>query len=145
LCLVRAWVAPLGAGVAWAVVGLGGGRWGQGDGASRKSKRIREARRRLSTAQKLRNSGRSAELYSEVEKALLQFLEAKLAVPVVGLTRDALEARMRAAGVSEQCRAQILRALEACDVARSAPGTSTPSEELVLEDARTAMESWEGR
>jgi len=142
---VPALVAPLGAWLALALVGFVRQRLSNDDEASRKSKRIREARRRLSTAQKLRNSGRSAELYSEVEKALLQFLEAKPAVPVVGLTRDALEARMRAAGVSEQCRAQILRALEACDVVRFAPGTSTPSEELVLEDARTAMESWEGR
>ena len=142
---VPALVAPLGAWLALALVGFVRGRLSQEDEASRKSKRIREARRRLGAAEKLRNSGRSAELYSEVEKALLQFLEAKLAVPVVGLMRDALEARMRSAGVSEQCRAQILRALEACDLARFAPGASTPSPERVLEDARTAMESWEGR
>jgi hypothetical protein len=142
---VPALVAPLGAWLALALVGFVRGRLSHEDEASRKGKRIREARRRLSAAEKLRNSGRSAELYSEVEKALLQFLEAKLAVPVVGLTRDALEARMSAAGVSERCRAQILRALEACDVARFAPGASTPSQERVLEDARAAMESWEGR
>src|SRR6516165_2240105 len=136
---VPALVAPLGAWLALALVGFVRGRLSHEDEASRKGKRIREARRRLSAAEKLRNSGRSAELYSEVEKALLQFLEAKLAVPVVGLTRDALEARMSAAGVSERCRAQILRALEACDVARFAPGASTPSQERVLEDARAAM------
>jgi hypothetical protein len=128
-----------------ALVGFVRGRLSHEDEASRKSKRIREARRRLSAAGKLRAGGRSAEFYAQVEKALLQFLEAKLTVPVVGLTRDALEARMRAAGVSEQCRAQILRALEACDVARFAPGASTPAQERVLEEARAAMESWEGR
>ena len=142
---VPALVAPLGAWLALALVGFVRGRLSHEDEASRKSKRIREARRRLSAAEKLRNSGRSAELYTEVEKALLQFLEAKLNVPVVGLTRDALEARMRTAGVSEQCRTQILRALEACEVARFAPGASTPAQERVLEDAQTAMERWEGR
>jgi len=142
---IPALVAPLGAWLALALVGFVRGRLRHEDQASRTNKRIREARRRLSAAEKLKNSGRSAELCAEVEKALLQFLEAKLGVPVVGLTREALETRMRAAGVSEQCRAQILRAFEACDVARFAPGASQPAEERVLEDAQAAMESWERR
>src|SRR5262249_8213133 len=88
-CFIPALVAPWGAWLALARVGFVRGRLRDEDEASRTNKRIREARRRLSAAKKLKNSGRSAELCAEVEKALMQFLEAKLGIPVVGLTRDA--------------------------------------------------------
>jgi len=62
---------------------------------------------------------------------------------VVGLTRDSLDARMTAAGVPEQCRKQVMLVLELCEVARFAPGGAEPARERVLDDAESAIESWE--
>jgi hypothetical protein len=142
---VPALLAPIGAWLAFALVGLVRARLSHEDEVSLKKKRTRAARRRLSAAEKLKKTGNQTEFYAEVEKALVQFLEAKLNLPVVGLTRDALAARMSEADVPEKCRAQVLLVLDTCDVARFAPGGAEPARERVLDDAEAAMESWEQR
>ncbi len=142
---VPALLAPIGAWLALAAFGFVRARLNHEDELSLKRKRARAARRRLSAAEKLKATGDPTKFYAEVEKALLQFLEAKLGIPVVGLTRELLESQMIAARVPESCRAQVLRVLEACDVARFAPGTVEPARERVLNEAESAMESWEQR
>ncbi len=142
---VPALLAPIGAWIALALVGLVRARLSHEDEVNLKKKRARAARRRLSAAEKLKKTGDQVQFYTEVEKALVQFLEAKLSLPVVGLTRDALAARMSEANVPEKCRAQVLLVLDTCDVARFAPGGAQPARERVLDDAEAAMESWEQR
>ena len=142
---IPALLAPIGAWLALALVGLVRTRLSHEDEVNLKKKRARAARRRLSAAEKLKKTGDQVQFYAEVEKALVQFLEAKLSLPVVGLTRDALAARMSEADVPEKCRAQVLLVLDDCDVARFAPGGAQPERERVLDDAEAAMESWEQR
>jgi hypothetical protein len=142
---VPALLAPIAAWLALALAGLVRARLSHEDEISLKKKRTKAARRRLSAAEKLRQTGSPTEFYGEVEKALVQFLEAKLNLPVLGLTRYARDAQMSAAGASEQCRAQVLRVLEICDVARFAPGGAEPARERVLDEVEAAMESWEQR
>ena len=140
---VPALLAPIGAWLALALAGFVRARLSNEDETSLKKKRARAARRRLAAAEKLKETGNPAEFYAEIERALVQFLEAKLSVPVVGLTRDSLEARMTAAGVPERCRKQVMLVLEMCEVARFAPGGAEPARERVLDDAESAIESWE--
>lgn len=142
---IPALLAPIGAWIALALVGFVRARLSHEDEVNLKKKRARAARRRLSAAEKLKKTGDQIQFYAEVEKALVQFLEAKLSLPVVGLTRDALAARMIEANVPEKCRAQVLLVLDTCDVARFAPGGAQPERERVLDDAEAAMESWEQR
>jgi hypothetical protein len=79
----------------------------------------------------------------EVERALRSFLEAKLNVPVTGLTRDALDGVMAAAKVPSSERARILAVFETCDLGRYAPGMGEASARTkALDDAAWAMESW---
>src|SRR6185436_7292543 len=54
------------------------------DPASEKKRKARAARARLAAAEKLRASGKTADFYGEVEKALLTFLEARLSEPAAG-------------------------------------------------------------
>jgi hypothetical protein len=142
---IPALLAPIGAWLALAMFGFARARLSHEDEMSLKRKRARAARRRLSAAEKLKATGNPTDFYAEVEKALVQFLGAKLGVPVVGLTRELLDSQMAVAGVSELCRTQVLRVLEACDVARFAPGSVEPARERVLDEAESAMESWEQR
>jgi hypothetical protein len=138
-------VAPAGL---WLALALGGLFWGavsREDERTRKKKQARAAWKRLAAAEKLRSSGNSAEFYGEVEKALLHFLEAKLGVPVGGLTRDALGERMQAAGVPEARRQSVFKVLDTCDVGRFAPGGEDAARSRALEEAAEAMEAWDAR
>lgn len=142
---VPALLAPLGAWLAIALFGFFRARFTEEDEASLKRKQARAARRRLAAAERLKAGGNPADFFGEVERAVLQFLEARLGGPLVGLTRDALDSRLRAAGASEDRRVAIFRVLEACDRGRFAPGAQWDGRERVLESAAAAMEGWDPR
>ncbi|HEX8537576.1 MAG TPA: BatD family protein, partial [Cystobacter sp.] len=114
-------LTPVGLMLALGLGGLVRGRWSAQDEGSRSRQRARAARKQLAAAEKLR-AGNSSAFYGEVEKALLNFLAARLRVPVGGLTRDALDAKLSEAGVEEARRQRVRFVLEACDTGRFAPG-----------------------
>jgi hypothetical protein len=99
----------------------------------------------LAGAEIFKLEGKSAEFYAEVEKALLQFVQAKLGAPVAGLTRDALSGHLNSAGVSGECQERIFRVLDACDLARFSPSGAQPEHERALDDAAAAMEGWDSK
>jgi hypothetical protein len=104
------------------------------------------ARKRLKLAQKLKDSGTTADFYAEVERALISFLEAKLRVPVAGLTHEALVAKMQEAGVPELERGRVISVLQASELGRYAPGMGEAgARERMLDDAFAAMKHWETR
>lgn len=138
-------LAPLGMWLMASLLGLVRGAVTREDEASRKRKQARAARARLSQAEKLKQKGQADQFYGEVEKALLHFLEAKLGLPVKGLTRPELSARLQTAGVAEQRRAMVLAVLEACETGRFAPGGEGASRGQVLDHAQAAMEGWAAR
>jgi hypothetical protein len=110
---------------------------------TRKKKQARAARKRLAAAAKVMKSGSPAHFYAEVEKALLSFLEARLATPVAALTRPQLAGALERAGIVEAERNRILAVFETCDMGRYAPGMGEPSaRQRALDDAATAMELW---
>ncbi|MFY0580208.1 BatD family protein [Cystobacter fuscus] len=132
-------LAPVGLMLALALGGLVRGRWSAQDEGSRSRQRARAARKQLAAAEKLR-AGNSSAFYGEVEKALLNFLAARLRVPVGGLTRDALDAKLTEAGVEEARRQRVRFVLEACDTGRFAPGAEPAARERILDDAAAVME-----
>jgi hypothetical protein len=113
------------------------------DPETQKRRRARAARVRLAAAEKLLEDGDASAFYGEVEKAALHFLEARLGVPVGGLTRDDLSRRMSEASVPDDRRQAVLALLDQCDLGRFAPGAGgAASREEVLENAARMMEGW---
>ncbi len=134
-------LSPLGLMLVMGVAGLVRGRLQNPDEGSRNRQRARAARKRLVEAEKLR-TGSSSAFYGEVEKAVLNFLEARLRTPVGGLTRDALESKLAEAGVDEERRKRVRFVLESCDAGRFAPGSELAARERILDDAEAVMEGW---
>jgi len=124
------------------LIGLVRNRLNQQDEKSVRRRRTRAAHRRLARADALKASGTSQAFYAEVEKALREFLEVRLGVSVVGLTRTALSERLNRAGVSDEQRVRILQVLDACDQARFAPGGDGGQQDWVLEQVQTVMDCW---
>ncbi|HZI02545.1 MAG TPA: protein BatD, partial [Archangium sp.] len=139
---VPALLSPLGLMLALGLVGLVRGRISNPDETSRNRQRAKAARKRLAEAEKLRE-GSSSAFYGEVEKALLNFLEARLHAPVGGLTHAALDAKLAEAGVDANRRMRVRFVLEACDAGRFAPGAEAAARESILDDAAAVMEGWD--
>ncbi|MCY1080964.1 BatD family protein [Archangium lansingense] len=135
-------LSPVGLMLALGLVGLVRGRMSNPDESSRNRQRAKAARKRLAEAEKLRE-GSSSAFYGEVEKAVLNFLEARLHAPVGGLTRDALDAKLAGAGVDAERRQRVRFVLEACDAGRFAPGAEAAARERILDDAAAVMEGWD--
>jgi hypothetical protein len=147
----RPWFVPVAAGpfalsLAFGFAGLIRRVSSGTDPASEKRKKARAARARLAAAEKLRASGKTQDFYVEVEKALLSFLEARLSEPAAGLTREQLELKLAAAGVSADVRARVKSSLDTCDMGRFAPGMGdAAARKRALDEAATAMEAWDAR
>jgi hypothetical protein len=146
---VPAVLSPLGLWAALGAFGLVRARFGREDAQSLRKRKARAARRRLQMAEKLRETESAADFYAEVDKALVHLLEARFGEPVGGLTRDALDERLRAHGVSEEARRRVLSVLETCELGRFAPPSSTAADRdarsRAMEEAVAAMEALEGR
>jgi hypothetical protein len=102
--------------------------------------RERGVAQRLEHAEKLAKERDAKAFYGEVERALLESLELQLGESVLGLTREALDARMRQGRIPEIRRRKLLGVLEACDSGRFAPGGGMGSARRVLDEARHALE-----
>ncbi len=112
------------------------------DPATRRKRQSRAARARLTAAEKLAGGDPDA-FYAEVERALLHFLEAKLGIPVGGLTREGLVEKLNAAAVDPKRQRSVVRVLEACELGRFAPGGGSIGRERLLDEAEAAMEGWD--
>lgn len=110
------------------------------EGALKKQK-VRDARKRLSGAEKLKGA-KPDEFYGEVEKALLSYIEGKLGYPVQGLTRDVLISKLKASNIAEEPIKSVVAVLDACDTGRFAPGAATLSRDQVLDLAESAIEGF---
>jgi hypothetical protein len=136
-------LAPMGLLFGVMLLGQVRGRLSAQTEAGRTKQQARAARKRLAAAEKLVGEGSTSAFYAEVEKALLGFLEARLHVPVVGLTREALGEKMTAAGVAPERCSKALFVLEACDMGRFGGGAELSERNRVLDEAEAVMEGWE--
>ncbi len=136
-------LAPLGLALLLGVGGLVRSSLGQETQASQQKKQAKAARKRLAAAEKLLSKGSTTEFYAEVERALRSFLEARLGVPVAGLTRDQLDALLAEQKVPEAERQRVLAVFETCDLGRYAPGMGeAAARHQTVDDAAAAMEAW---
>jgi hypothetical protein len=134
---------PVGLALVMGLFGFVRGALGTASPEAQKRQQARAARRRLAAAEKLAKTGRPADFYAEVERALNSFLDAKLGAPVTGLTRAELDARLASAGVPEAARKRVAAVFDTCDLGRYAPGMADPaSKQKALADAAAAMEGW---
>ncbi|WP_224365311.1 BatD family protein [Hyalangium versicolor] len=136
-------LAPVGLLFGVMLLGQVRGRLSTQTEAGRTKQQAKAARKRLAAAEKLVGEGSTSAFYAEVEKALTGFLEARLHIPVVGLTREALAEKMTAAGVEPARRSRTLFVLEACDMGRFGGGSELSERNRVLDEAEAVMEGWE--
>jgi len=78
------------------------------------------AQRRLADLAKRADDLPAAQLYAELERILVRFLEDRLEVPVAGDTMSELRARLIDRGFSEEQTSHVVAEMEACDFARFA-------------------------
>jgi hypothetical protein len=135
-------LAPPGVWLAVVLFGFIRARFNQQDEQSVKRRRAKAAHRRLAAAEALKMTGNPQAFYAEVEKALRDFLEVKLGVPVTGLTRDLLKERLARAGLAGDEQLRVLQILDACDLGRFAPGGDGGQRNWVLDQAQQVIEGW---
>ena len=97
-------------------------------GYARQRRAHKSAKKRLKGANKLISARRSKEFYSEVARALLQYVGDKLNLPAYGLTKDQIESELSERGFKKEKIDNLVKVLELCDFARFAPGSSTEEE-----------------
>jgi hypothetical protein len=78
----------------------------------------------------------------EVDGLVGELLSLRLGTPVTGLTRDALRARLAAAGAPVELQARVARIQDSCDEVRFAPGASRMDRAAVLADAEALADGW---
>jgi len=96
------------------------------EGARRKRLR-RVVEEHLGAAEKHRDAQDAAKFFVEIARVLREVLSNQLGPQVGGLTRDELEAGLRARGLDEDLRRSILDVLDTCDRARFAPDEAARS------------------
>ncbi len=109
-------------------------------GYARQRRAHKSAKKRLKGANKLISVQRSKEFYSEVARALLQYVGDKLNLPAYGLTKDQIEGELSERGFKKEKIDNLLKLLDFCDFARFAPGSSTEEEmKRFLDQAEKAI------
>jgi hypothetical protein len=101
----------------------------QGDVAYARRRRARgEAGKRLKRADELMAAGDAVAYYSEVQRAVLEFLADHLNMAAAGLTVDACEMVLRKRAVDEEVIDALRTWLARCDYARFAQGVGAQSD-----------------
>ena len=95
-------------------------------------------RRRLAAAEAHREAGRTTELYIEIDRVLREVLAARLGGSVTGLRREELANLLAERGMPTEVTTRVLAELEACDLARFAPGGDTAGTAVATTAATTA-------
>jgi hypothetical protein len=86
------------------------------------------ARKRLGELGKRADDLKPVELYAEIERILVRFLEDRLEVPVAGDTMSELRARLLDRGFSDEQASQVVTEMEALDFARFARSSGSREE-----------------
>ncbi len=137
-------LSPIGLWMALGLVGFARARLGKEDAGAARRKQAKAARRRLSEAEKLRDSGSAEAFFAEVERSVHALLQARFGEPFQGFTHAQLEAKLASHGVSSETSQKVRHVLETCELGRYAPGAAdSAAREKLLEDAEAALEALE--
>ena len=86
-----------------------------------RSRRARgAASKRLKKARQIMLKDKVKEFYAEIYKAVIEYVADKLNIPHPSITKDLLEEKLKAKGVSEPAIAEIKELFDICDMARFA-------------------------
>jgi hypothetical protein len=80
------------------------------------------AKRYLSEAKK--NIGDSNKFYESLERALHNYMKARLKIQTLDMQKDKIKEKLHAKGVSDQTTAAFLKLLESCELARYTPSVT---------------------
>jgi 5'-3' exonuclease len=86
------------------------------------------AKKRLAAARKSIAQKDAKKFYSEIAKALLQYIGDKTNRPAFGLTKEEIKSELEEKNINEQKINELTGLLDLCDYARFTPGSSTPEE-----------------
>jgi len=86
------------------------------------------AKKRLAVARKSITGKDAKKFYSEIAKALLQYVGDKTNRSAFGLTKDEIRSELREKNINRQKIDELAEFLDLCDYARFTPGSSTPEE-----------------
>jgi hypothetical protein len=113
------------------------------DPRSEQRRREQRARARLGLLRSLGQGMDDAAFSAEVDGAVAELLAARLGTSVIGLTREALRARLAEAGAPTELQARVARIQDACDEVRFAPGAARMDRTDVLAHAEALAAGWE--
>lgn len=97
-------------------------------GSLRARRALSTARARLREAEAHLKAGRVSELFSATSGALLQYVDDRFGFGALGLTHEALRARLTERGVPDELAGALVAELENCDFARFAPASTRGDE-----------------
>ena len=83
------------------------------------------ASKRLKGAKKIMNKNRVKEFYTEIYKAVIEYIADKLNIPHASITKDSLEERLRNIGIDKEVIEKVKMLFDDCDMARFASARFT--------------------
>ncbi|OIO34794.1 MAG: hypothetical protein AUJ70_00235 [Candidatus Omnitrophica bacterium CG1_02_40_15] len=78
------------------------------------------ASKRLKGAKKLMNKNMVKEFYTEIHRAVIEYIADKLNIPHPSITKDVLESRLKEIGITGATIDGVKRLFDDCDMARFA-------------------------
>jgi len=95
---------------------------------SRKANKV--AKKRLSAAKKFLGENKREAFLDEMFRAMWGFVSDKLQIPVSELTKDNVVSALSSRNISKESTDLFIEALDACELARFAPGVASSIEEI---------------
>ena len=83
------------------------------------------ARKKLTEAEKLKNSKDKEGFYNEVSVALYKYISDKMHIPVSELSRTSISSHMNQKNIDGETQKKLLKTLDDCEYARFAPAAAS--------------------
>ena len=100
-------------------------------GLMKSKKANKVAKKHLAAANKLM-TGKDAEFYEEIFRALYGYLSDKLGIPVSDLTKESITTSLNARDIPAETVDELIKALNECEMARFAPGAARAKQEMYM-------------
>lgn len=101
------------------------------------------AKKRLSIARKLLQSGKDSDFYEEVQRALWGYFADRFSVPMAELSKERIQQVLADRGVSEGLAAPFISVLDDCDLARYAGSAVEIDKQVVYNQAEEVIKGLE--
>lgn len=106
-------------------------------------KATKTAKKRLQSAEKLRNQGKQDEFYVAISQAIWGYLSDKFSIPPAELSMDSVKERLETRSVDPELISEFINTLNNTEFARFAPGEKTVNMERIYMEALQAISKME--